>query len=379
MYFPKFFHPDPTVKRRSGFLVPTIKNSPSSDNYFNTPYFLAIAENKDATFSPRLYADDKILLQTEYRQVNAKSSHFTDFSLFAERKGDSKNHIFYEYDKSLDIKSFDDSKIDLIIQKTSNDTYLKVNKIDSEIITDTDVLENSFGLSLYSNNLSIDINSIAYENLDKSNNDRYEYILPQIDLVKKIDNKTSLNGEFIFKSQNLVRNYDTNILEKTNINDLVFSSYPKITKMGYYNNYEFIVKNSNTDVKNSKNFKKDENFYLSSIFQFNSSLPLIKDNDNYQKILKPRLSLRFAPDHTKDERNDHYKIDVNNIYSLDRTTDNYSTEGGISATYGTDYSIFDKNITGKEIFGLKLANNLRFDENNDLPKQPNWPKNIKFF
>ena len=36
-------------------------------------------------------------------------------------------------------------------------------KIDSEIITDTDVLENSFGLSLYSNNLSIDINSIAYE------------------------------------------------------------------------------------------------------------------------------------------------------------------------------------------------------------------------
>ena len=368
MYFPKFFHPDPTVKRRSGFLVPTIKNSPSSDNYFNTPYFLAIAENKDATFSPRLYADDKILLQTEYRQVNAKSSHFTDVSLFAERKGDSKNHIFYEYDKSLDIKSFDDSKIDLIIQKTSNDTYLKVNKIDSEIITDTDVLENSFGLSLYSNNLSVDINSIAYENLDKSNNDRYEYILPQIDLVKKIDNKTSLNGEFIFKSQNLVRNYDTNILEKTNINDLVFSSYPKITKIGYYNNYEFIVKNSNTDVKNSKNFKKDENFYLSSIFQFNSSLPLIKDNDNYQKILKPRLSLRFAPDHTKDERNDHYKIDVNNIYSLDRTTDNYSTEGGISATYGTDYSIFDKNITGKEIFGLKLANNLRFDENNDLPK-----------
>ena len=25
VYFPKFFHPDPTVKRQSGFLIPTFK------------------------------------------------------------------------------------------------------------------------------------------------------------------------------------------------------------------------------------------------------------------------------------------------------------------------------------------------------------------
>ena len=55
IYFPKFFHPDPTVKRKSGFLIPSVKNSPSSDNYLNTPYFFAIAENKDATFSPRFF------------------------------------------------------------------------------------------------------------------------------------------------------------------------------------------------------------------------------------------------------------------------------------------------------------------------------------
>ena len=27
MYFPKFFHPDPTVKRQSGFLAPTFSDS----------------------------------------------------------------------------------------------------------------------------------------------------------------------------------------------------------------------------------------------------------------------------------------------------------------------------------------------------------------
>ena len=36
----------------------------------------------------------------------------------------------------------------------------------------------------------------------------------------------------------------------------IFSSYPKITQMGFYNNYEFILKNSNTDGKNSSNFKE---------------------------------------------------------------------------------------------------------------------------
>ena len=35
---------------------------------------MAISENKDATISPRLYVDNQILLQTEYRQVNSESN-----------------------------------------------------------------------------------------------------------------------------------------------------------------------------------------------------------------------------------------------------------------------------------------------------------------
>ena len=61
----------------------------------------------------------------------------------------------------------------------------------------------------------------------------------------------------MFNSENLIRNYDTNIFEKSNINDLLFTSNPKITKSGFYNNYEFIIKNANTDGKKSKNFKDD--------------------------------------------------------------------------------------------------------------------------
>ena len=185
MYFPKFFHPDPTVKRRSGFLIPTIKNS-NSENFLNTPYFFAIAENKDVTFSPRFYPDDKILLQTEYRQANSRSNHITDFSYFKEKDKDAKNHIFYEYDRNFDFGNFDEGNIDLKIQKTSNDTYLKSNKLKSELINDNNILENSLGLSFYSNDLSLSIDTTIYEDLNKNKKDRYEYILPKFNLSKKI-------------------------------------------------------------------------------------------------------------------------------------------------------------------------------------------------
>ncbi len=366
MYFPKFFHPDPTVKRQSGFLIPSVNNLNNSSNYLNTPYFLAISKNKDATFSPRFYSDDKILLQTEYRQANKKSNHIADVSFFGEKNKSSKNHIFYEFDKILDFSNFEDSKLDLKIQKTSNDTYLKKNKIITEIITDQDILESSFNLNLYSNDISINLESTVYENLNKNSSDRYEFILPKIDLVKKIENKTTLKGDFSFKSQNLIRNYSTNIFEKSNINDLIFTSYPKITGVGFYNNYEFIIKNANTDSKKSSNHKNDENIYLSSLFQYNSTLPLVKENNKYQNILKPKVSLKLAPPHTKDQKEKNTKIDANNLFSLNREIDNDSVEGGISLAYGTDYSFYDKR-NARELLNLKLANNFRFKENNDLP------------
>ena len=85
MYFPKFFHPDPTVKRKSGFLIPSIKNSANSTKLFSIPYFSVISQNKDFTFTPRLYSNDNFLLQTEYRQENKNSSHISDLS-FLTRK-----------------------------------------------------------------------------------------------------------------------------------------------------------------------------------------------------------------------------------------------------------------------------------------------------
>ena len=363
-YFPKFFHPDPSVKRKTGFLIPSIKSSSNSDNFLNIPFFYAIADNKDATFSPRLYPDEKILFQTEYRQKNYKTNHIADFSFFSEKDKNSKSHFFYDYNKDLNVKNFDTSEINLKLQTTSNDTYLKSDKLESELIDDSNIMENSLTFDLYSNDLSINLSSTVYENLNEKNNDKYEYILPRLSLVKNFGNFGDLSGNFLLESDTLIRQYNTNIQEKRNINNFIFDSGSKINKFGFLNSHEFLIRNTNSENRNSS-YKNKKNFYLSGVYQYNSSLPLIKENKNYQKIFKPKLSFKAAPNHTKDDRKSERKLNTTNIYSLDRATDDTSIEGGLSAAYGFDYSILDKFKT-KEIFTLKLANNFRLEENEDL-------------
>ena len=100
IYFPRFFHPDPTVKRQSGFLIPRLTNTNTLGSAIEIPYFNVLADNKDLTFKPRLYGDRSVILQSEYRLEKEKSSHIFDFSFFndgSENLFDSKkrkNHFF---------------------------------------------------------------------------------------------------------------------------------------------------------------------------------------------------------------------------------------------------------------------------------------------
>ena len=364
MYFPYFFHPDPTVSRQSGFLTPSANNSNKSSNYFNIPYYLVISQNKDMTLSPRFYNNKNFLLQTEYRQKNKTSNYIIDTSYFAEKNKNNENHFFYNYFKQFNNKNFE-REINLKVEQISNDTYLKSNKFNSEIINDENILENSIDLNLFSDDMSLNFNASIFENLNKIKSDRYEYTFPRIELIKQINNNTNLDGNFTLRSQASINNYNTNVLEKKNVNDLFFESLPNVTKNGFYNEYSFLIKNSNSDNKNS-DYKNRQNFYVSSILQYDSSLPLIKENLNNRKTLKPKISLKFSPSHTQNNINKDTKLDVNNIYSIDRFSDT-TLEGGMSMTYGVDYSIFNKNKSS-QILELKMANNLRAKKNEDLPK-----------
>jgi LPS-assembly protein len=68
LYSPYFSHPDPSVKRASGFLPPTLGSSSSLGFNFTMPYYWVLAPDKDLTLSPMITADQGLDLAGEYRQ-----------------------------------------------------------------------------------------------------------------------------------------------------------------------------------------------------------------------------------------------------------------------------------------------------------------------
>ena len=363
-YFPKFFHPDPTVKKRSGFLVPSFTNSSNLGSSFNLPYYYHIADNRDLTLSP-VISDKKQLMQVEYREINKDTSINLDTSLLNKKDDSSKTHFFAKVIKKINLKNFESSNIDLQIEQTSDDTFLKTYKIKSPLITDQSTLTSSLGFNAYREDLSFDLNFKVYENLSERNSDRYEYIYPNYNLIKKFTTDNA-NGNFSLNSKGYIKNYDTNIFESVAINNLTYESNYSITGIGLKNNYKVMLKNVNTDSKNSSKYKDSPNYQLSSILQYNSSLPFKKENTLTESILMPLASFKFSPNKTKNINDSEHKIDINNIFSFNRIGVDDNIEEGASFTYGVEYFKIDKK-EDRKFFLTKIANNLRHKKSDSLP------------
>lgn len=67
-YIPYFSQPDPTVKRQSGFLPPSISSSTELGQQVEIPYYWAISPDKDVTLIPRFTTKEGTVYQGEYRQ-----------------------------------------------------------------------------------------------------------------------------------------------------------------------------------------------------------------------------------------------------------------------------------------------------------------------
>ncbi len=142
LYMPYFSHPDPTVKRRSGFLTP-IFGSDSRLGYFTrVPYFLVLGPDKDITIAPLITTQERAALFTRYRQRFKNGALVIDTSVTRVSRRDfntgdkipgerTRGHVFgrFRYDLSPNWRiGFDGNWV-------TDDTYLR-----SYNITSTDSL-----------------------------------------------------------------------------------------------------------------------------------------------------------------------------------------------------------------------------------------------
>ena len=359
IYFPHFFHPDPTVKRQSGFLIPKFESSSSLGDSLSIPYFKVLSENKDLTFTPKIYSDSEGLFQNEYRQESKNTSHITDISIKKD-SSNSKSHFFTNTVAKLNLTYFESSELEINLETTSNDNYLKSHKIKSAI-TNNNSLLNSF-LLLKGNNedLYLEAKVEAYEDLTKEKtSDKYQYLLPSFELSKSFNNNLSLN------SNGYQKNYDTNVFEKVLINDLKYISSPKINSKGLVSRLNLLFKNVTTDSEKSGEYVnklRSQNF---GTLLYDISYPMKKEGINFDSFLSTKASFMYSPNKNKNIKNLDRKININNIFSHNRLSLSDSVEGGQSLTFGGEYRLTDKN--DNNILTAGLASVLRDKNEEKLP------------
>lgn len=138
LYTPYFEHPDPSVKRRSGFLAPTYGSSSTLGVQLTTPYFWNIAPHRDVTFKPKFTSDEGVVWGGEYRERTHTGGYSLDGSIaYSDERDDegretgskgARGHLFSEGNFQLNpVWNYGYE-----FERASDDTYLSFYRLSSK-------------------------------------------------------------------------------------------------------------------------------------------------------------------------------------------------------------------------------------------------------
>lgn len=131
LYSPYFFHPTPDADRKSGILKPEYQQTSNLGTVIKVPYYVNIAEDKDATLTPIYTSEEGGALEVEYRQKTDGGQYQLNGSItYPDKRDDNgmalseqeiRGHVFARGDQGLTehwTAGFD-------IQRSTDDTYMR--------------------------------------------------------------------------------------------------------------------------------------------------------------------------------------------------------------------------------------------------------------
>jgi LPS-assembly protein len=182
-YLPYFYHPDPTVKRRSGFLAPGFGSDSELGLSIEVPYYFALAPNYDVTLAPIFYTQENPVLSAEYRHL-LPSGHFelfgsgTNGSRPIEREGEAQppgNTFRGAIEGEGRFKLNRDWRWGFDLAATTDDTYLERYNFSNE-----DVLNNRLFAERYWERNFVSLDAYGFQGLrEEDDQDLIPVALPQ--------------------------------------------------------------------------------------------------------------------------------------------------------------------------------------------------------
>ncbi len=330
IYLPYFSHPDPSVNKRSGFLMPTIETDNNLGEKFSIPYFFNIAGNRDITITPNFQSQANNFYSINYRELNDFGFLNIDGSIDDnnDNKG-TKNHIFVDANINNPL-----GNLDLSIKTSNNDTYLRKNKI-----SQLTVHESGINFNKSNKNTHLDIIASSYKHLTIQDTNQWEYLYPKIqyniDNLKlgKFKGNFSIKNDFSYQ-KNLNESYVS--LASTEIN---WSDRNVVKNFGLL----FDNKATLRAVSISNDFKDKEDSESIRFFpQLSSkiSFPMFRTSDTSNQTFTPIIMPVIAP---YNNYTDHKNVTNSNLFSSNRASSITESESGPRINYGFEWFNANKN------------------------------------
>ena len=371
-YAPYYSHPDPSVKRQSGFLVPKYTSNSELGSIFSTPYYYSLSPYKDLTIEPIAISSQRPVIFGQYRQafyngeLNIEGS-FTN----AERRTRSatysnknRGHIFIK--GNFDHNDF--WRYGFNIKRSTDDTYLRRYLFEGA----TDRLKSDFFIEgfdqrhyFYATGLTTQSQSATYESR------KTPLILPSINYNFQSE-KTNIG--FIDLDLNFLSLTRREGADSKKIIIQPAITYPFKDKFGN----RFVIKAetslsaymlshiSRTGSYDYKGYK----YRLQPQLLLGWDLPLQKTQNNYNYLLKPQAALILAPNRGDDalipnEDSVSFEFDEIDLFnsSLYPGTDKIE-KSNQRIDYGLDFSIKSKEKELKTDFFI--GQSIRIRKNNNF-------------
>ncbi|MDA1058205.1 MAG: LPS assembly protein LptD [Proteobacteria bacterium] len=355
LYTPYFSHPDPTVERKSGFLVPTQAQTTQLGVLVEVPYFFNIAPNIDATFSPIFTSKEGVVLGGEFRERLDTGQYRLEGSVTRPQARNDLNvktgqrvtrsHLFAQGAFDWD----DTWRWGFNGAIASDDTYLRRYQI-----SDNDTLTSNAFVEGFSDRNYAAANGYFFQGL-RTEDDPGEtpLILPMLE-YNLITAPDQFGGSFRVDSNflSLTRRQGTN---STRLSVRGRWLLPRVGKLGDVRTLIAEVKADGyltSDVVDAQKPLTPNNDGLTARLvpqlAFDWRLPLVRREQGARQVLEPIVNVVISPyggnpSEIPNEDSLNFEFDDTNVFSDNRFPGIDRIEGGPRLNYGFRYGIYGDN------------------------------------
>ena len=366
MYFPYFTYPDPTVKRRSGFLIPGVKSNRAMGFGVTVPYYWEISPYTDFLFSP-LIATRGILWSGILRRNFSQGTTELNGS-FIRQDGEDRYNIVGKADWHIT----DVWRAHLHVDKASDDTYLRRYDLRNNDVN-APWLKSDASVEALTSNSYFSFGGIHYQNMRAYiNDDTIPEVAPLAQFVYTTD--PSENGgywTFSASTATLTRklgNDSSRLSFETDWN------LPGITDWGAVYNFDISALVNGYHITDYR-IAEENRVFSGNVASFNpqASLmvryPFVNVGEKYNQIFEPIIMGIVAPNSRNslkipNEDSNDLDFDDTNLFAEKRFVGFDRFEPGSRINYGLKWSAYgQKNGSISALVGQSY----RFTHSNIFP------------